>query len=81
MMPVKLPKEEKDELVKRLQTYFEEERSESIGALAGEQLLEFMLRELSPYLYNKGIADARTLLADRFGQLEDDLYALEKPIR
>lgn len=81
MMPVKLPKEEKDELVKRLQTYFDEERSESIGALAAEQLLEFMLRELSPYLYNKGIADARALLADRFGQLEDDLYALEKPIR
>jgi uncharacterized protein (DUF2164 family) len=81
MIAIKLPKEQKEEIVKRVQAYFEEERSETIGVLAAEQLTDFMLKELAPYLYNKAIADVRGLLAEKFGQIEDELYAMEKPIR
>lgn len=81
MITIKLPKEQKEEIVKRVQAYFEEERSETIGALAAEQLTDYMLKELAPYLYNKAIADVRGLLAEKFGQIEDELYAMEKPIR
>lgn len=81
MVPIKLPKEEKNELIVRLQSFFAEERSEPIGNLAAEQLLDYMIKELAPYLYNKGVSDARNMLNVKFGQLEDELYALEKPLR
>lgn len=80
VIPIKLPREEKEELIARLQAYFEDERSESIGSLAAEQLLDFMIQELGPYLYNKGVADARILLNGKLAQLEDELYVLEKPV-
>lgn len=78
---IKLPREEKDELIRGVQAYFEEERSETIGTLAAEQFVDFMLKEMAPYIYNKAIADARTLIGEKWSQTEDELYALERPIR
>lgn len=78
-MTIKLGKEERAELVERVRAYFEEERSETIGELAAGQLIDFMLLQLSPYAYNRAIADVRVLLGDAFGRLDDELYALERP--
>ncbi|QHW29958.1 DUF2164 domain-containing protein [Paenibacillus rhizovicinus] len=80
-IPVKLPKEQKDDIVRSVQSYFEEERSESIGSISAESLIDFMLKELGPYVYNQAISDARKLMQDKTAQIEDELYALEKPIR
>lgn len=78
MIPIKLPKEQKDAIVRRLQAFFEEERSESIGSLAAEQILDFMLKEIGPYVYNKAISDVRIMMDQKLTQIEDDLYAMEK---
>jgi uncharacterized protein (DUF2164 family) len=80
MIPWKLPKEQKMELIRRLQAYFAEERSETIGELAAEQLVDFMIREIGPYVHNKAIEDVRVLMMQKASQLEDDLYAMMKPI-
>lgn len=53
MIIFKLPKEEKDELTKRVQAFFYEERSEDLGSIAAESILEFMLKELGPVIYNQ----------------------------
>jgi len=79
MIPIKLPKEDKTEIIKSVQTYFEQERSESIGDLGAEQLIDFFMKELGPYIYNKAIDDARLLIKERINQIEDELYTLEKP--
>ncbi|MED5017341.1 DUF2164 domain-containing protein [Paenibacillus chibensis] len=81
MIPIKLPKEQKAEIVDRVQGYFEDERSESIGQLGAEQLIDFMIIELGPYIYNKAIEDARAFITEKMAQIDDDLYALEKPLR
>lgn len=81
IVSIKLPKEEKQELIRSVQAYFEEERSETIGDLAAEQFLDFMMKELGPYIYNKAISDARLLVNEKFNQMEDELYTLEKPIQ
>lgn len=80
MIPIKLSKEQKDEIITRLQTFYEEERSESIGNLAAEQLIDFMLKEIGPYVYNKAISDARLMISEKTAQIEDELYAMEKPV-
>ncbi|WP_341805060.1 DUF2164 domain-containing protein [Paenibacillus turpanensis] len=77
---LKMPKEQKELLVEKVQAYFEQERSEPIGQLAAEQLLDFMLQEIGPHVYNKAIADARQLLMERMASIEDELYSMEKPL-
>ncbi|MBH5319644.1 DUF2164 domain-containing protein [Paenibacillus sp. GSMTC-2017] len=79
MITIKLPKEEKEVLISNVKTYFELERSETIGDLGAEQMIDFMIKELGPYIYNKGIADARTLMNEKMAQIEDELYTLEQP--
>lgn len=77
-MVIKLPLELKQQLLERIIAYFEQERGEPIGWIAAENMLDFMLGELGPIVYNQALADARALVLDRMQQLEDDLYALEK---
>ncbi|GIP35349.1 DUF2164 domain-containing protein [Paenibacillus sp. J2TS4] len=80
MISIKLPKEDKEEIIEKVKAYFEQERSETIGDLGAEQFIDFMIKELGPYIYNKGITDARALINEKMMQIEDELYALEEPI-
>lgn len=80
MFVMKLPREQKTILIESVQSYFAEERSETVGALAAEQLLDYMISRLGPVIYNHALADARKLLNERMTALEDELYSLEKPI-
>jgi uncharacterized protein (DUF2164 family) len=81
IISIKLPKEEKDEIIKSIQVYFEEERSETLGALGAEQLIDFMIKELGPYIYNKAISDTRAIVNEKINQIDDELYTLEMPIK
>ncbi|GGA10783.1 hypothetical protein GCM10008018_65080 [Paenibacillus marchantiophytorum] len=81
MLKLKLEKEQKDQLISRVQTYFYEERSEEIGALSAEFLLDYMIAEIGPYIYNQAIQDALKLVGDKMVALEDDLHAIEKPLQ
>lgn len=60
-------------LVKQLQAYFLQERDEELGDLAASLLLDFVLKQVGPHLYNKGVRDAAVVLQDKL----DDLYSLE----
>ncbi|TVY11485.1 DUF2164 domain-containing protein [Paenibacillus cremeus] len=80
MIPFKLPKEQKERIIEQVQSYFEEERSESIGNLAAEQIVDFMISALGPVMYNHAIADARKLVGEKWAVMEDELYSLEKPM-
>jgi uncharacterized protein (DUF2164 family) len=81
LIPIKLPKEQKDEIIERLIAFYDEERSESIGHLGAEQLLDFMIKEIGPFIYNKAMEDARTVVLQKASEIEDELYAMEKPIK
>lgn len=80
MIGMKLPKEQRDQIIEQIQQFFELERSETIGTLAAGEVLDFMIKEIGPHLYNHAINDARTTVLERMQTLEDELYALEKPI-
>lgn len=80
MIPIKIPKEQKANLISNVQKYFAEDRSEEISDLGAELIIDFMIKELSPYIYNKAIADVRQLMNEKMSQIDDELYSLEKPI-
>lgn len=76
----KIPKEQKDDIVSKIQLYFRDERNESLGNLEAEQILNFMLQQLGPLVYNQALSDMRKVIQQQFSSLEDETYALEKPM-
>lgn len=80
MVVLKVPKDHKTLLVGRIQSYFDTEFSQSVGNLAAENLLDFMLKQLSPVIYNQAIRDARVVITQQMDRIEEDLYALEQPL-
>ncbi|WP_223068350.1 DUF2164 domain-containing protein [Paenibacillus caui] len=81
MIVLKLPREQKEQLIKRVQDYFYEERSEEIGELSAELFLDYMIKEIGPVIYNQAIHDAIKTVNEKVISLEDDLHSMEKPIR
>ncbi|TDF95155.1 DUF2164 domain-containing protein [Paenibacillus piri] len=81
VIAIKIPKEQKTEMIRDVQAYFEEERSESIGDLGAEQFIDYMIKVLGPHIYNQAIEDSRKLISEKMNQLDDELYTLEKPIQ
>jgi uncharacterized protein (DUF2164 family) len=80
MKTIRLPREATIRMKEQIRHYFMEERGEEIGELAADNLLDFMLRELGPFVYNQAVQDARTTLMQKAAAMEEDLFALERPI-
>ncbi|MGC1424013.1 MAG: DUF2164 domain-containing protein, partial [Terracidiphilus sp.] len=59
-----------------MQRYFEE-NLDPIGDMPAGLLLNFILEEIGPVLYNQAIADAQTRLTQRVADLNGELYADE----
>lgn len=77
MKPFKIPKEEKEALISDLQAQLDADHGIEMGNLAAEQLIDYMIGQLSAPIYNQAVEDASKLLMERMGALEDDLYALK----
>jgi len=58
-MPITLPDETTADLVASIRRYFLDERDEEIGDLQASFVLEFVLKEIGPAVYNQGVRDAQ----------------------
>jgi uncharacterized protein (DUF2164 family) len=67
-MTIELSKEAKQTALESLQKYFEEHLEQSLGNLAGGALLNFIVEEIGPSLYNKGVADAQERMQMRLSK-------------
>ncbi|NOU95197.1 DUF2164 family protein [Paenibacillus sp. LMG 31456] len=76
---LKLPKEQKEQIISMLQQYFLVERGEELGHLAADQLLDFFAKHAGPIFYNQAVDDCRQYVRERVAMVEEDMYALEKP--
>ncbi|APO42712.1 hypothetical protein BK141_06230 [Paenibacillus sp. FSL R5-0765] len=77
---LKLTKEQQDEAIRTIQSYFEEERGEELGDLAAWGVLDLFMTQLAPYIYNQALRDARTTVNQRMASMEEDLFALEQKL-
>lgn len=80
MLVVKIPREQKLEIVKELQSYLEDEFSLTIGELAAESLLNFVIKRTGPHTYNQALSDVRTVLLKQMERLDEEIYSLEAPL-
>ena len=65
--------EKRQQAIDDLIYFFESERSEKIGVIAAEQLLDFFLENIGPDVYNRGLSDAKTVIAKRMEDLQFDM--------
>lgn len=70
---IKLSDGRKEEMRRKIVTYFASERDENLGELASQLILDFFIEELGSGLYNQGIEDAHVYVRDSL----EDLFALQ----
>lgn len=76
-MAIELRDEQKQEIVAAIKRYFLDERDEEIGDLGASFLLEFVLKEIGPSIYNQAIRDAQAALQRTVGDLDLTLHEPE----
>jgi len=79
MSEIEFTNEEKNILIQKIKTYFEEELGQDIGRFDAEFLMTFITKEIGVYFYNRGLKDAQVILQSRFETVTDAIYELEKP--
>lgn len=75
--PVELSNETVDTIVTSIQRYFAEQREEELGMLQAKLLLDFVLQEIGPSIYNAAIADAQIYFRDRVADLDGACFMPE----
>lgn len=78
--PIKLPREDKEQLVADVQQYAETELGEHMGNIAAEGLLNHILSLVTPYVYNQAIRSAKEVVTAEFARLDEELSVLERPL-
>ena len=76
MIALELNKQQRTQAISSLQRYFEE-NLDPIGDLPAGLLLNFILEEIGPVIYNQAIGDAQTRLTERVADLNGELFADE----
>ncbi len=78
-MDIKFTGKQKTELANKLKQYFEEHFDQQIGELKTTLLLDFLIEELGPVIYNRAIKDASGFIQQKLIDLEDEHYLLDEP--
>lgn len=76
-MVIELNKEVRGVLVENLKRYYWNERDEEITNLGAELMLDFIVNDIGPYIYNQAIEDSYAYMNERI----EDLLGLEKRLR
>jgi uncharacterized protein (DUF2164 family) len=69
-MNISLSDDARKQSVASIKRYFSEELDQDIGELKSALVLEFVLKEIAPSVYNGAIADAQAYMRDRLADLE-----------
>ena len=78
MENIKFSKEHQQEIVQKLQKYFDYE----LGQFDAGFLLDFMRENIGIYFYNQGVFDSQAILSKRIDDIQDAILQLEKfPIK
>jgi uncharacterized protein (DUF2164 family) len=73
-MKIKLKPDLEARFVASIKRYFAEHLDDEIGDLKASMLLDFILREIGPSLYNRAVADAQARIQDAALELDSVCY-------
>ncbi len=78
MKPVELSPEARRAASARLKAWLADELDIEVGQLQAEMLLDVFAAEIGPLFYNRGLADARNVIASKAEDMAEALYGLER---
>ena len=78
MSAIEFDQADKEALLKKLQEHMSEELEKDLSRFEAEFLLEFIMKDIGPFIYNQGLYDSKKLIEERFESIADSLYGLEK---
>ena len=76
-MDITLTPEARKQLLASIKRYVAEEMDQDIGDLKAGSLLDYVLKEIGPTIYNQAIADAQTYFQERALDLES-IYSVRE---
>jgi uncharacterized protein (DUF2164 family) len=74
---IRLSPERRSMLVDAIKRHFDAEFDEPLSDFRAEQLLDFFVAELGPPVYNQGVRDASSYIADKLIDIEGDVFEVE----
>lgn len=76
-MAITLAPDAAKQAVASIKRYFAENWDQEVGDLKAGLLLDFLLREIGPSVYNRAIEDAQVYMRERVADLEAACYEKE----
>ncbi len=73
-MTIELEPDERKQAVASIERWFAENRDERIGNIAAAALLNFLVEEVGPAIYNRAVADVQERLAQRVAEVDIELH-------
>jgi len=73
-MAIDLSKEARQVAIASIERYFREHMEEPIGNVAAGGLLNFLIEEIGPLIYNKAVVDAQERMAARVAELDIEIH-------
>jgi uncharacterized protein (DUF2164 family) len=76
-MDIELPKDARALALASIERWFRENADEPIGNIQAGALLNFVVAEIGPSIYNRAVADVQQRLPVRVGELDIECHAEE----
>jgi uncharacterized protein (DUF2164 family) len=76
-MTIRIARETEQRMIASIKRYFEENSDDDIGDLKASLLLDFVLREIGPSIYNQAIGDAQAHLHEKVSDLDGSCHQPE----
>lgn len=73
-MPILLQPEQRDEAIRSLVLYARDNFPEPLGNLGADALLEFILEEIGPCIYNQAVTDVQERLQAQVAEIDVALH-------
>ncbi len=76
-MRIQLSAERRAQVTSALKDYFAREFDEPLSDFRAEALLDFLMTELGPPVYNQGVRDASSFMQEKLADIEGEIYEAE----
>lgn len=76
-MAIKLDKDVENRIIGSLQRYASSELELELGNLQAAMLLDYVLKEIGPSVYNRAIQDASRFMSEKVADLDANCYETE----
>jgi uncharacterized protein (DUF2164 family) len=76
-MRIQLSDDRRARVLSSLKGYFSDHFDEPLSDFRAEALLDFVIRELGPSVYNQGVRDACSFIQQKLGDIEGEVYETE----